>query len=56
MVGRAESLFDFSRTLPVDGSLLVPCSSPGPPVIKQLTQVVAMAPGLGGQFQSVCFP
>ena len=40
MVGHAKSLLDLSRTLPVDGSLLVPCSLPGPPVIKQLMQVV----------------
>ena len=49
-------LFDLSRTLPVDGSLLVPCSLPGPPVIKQLMQTVAMVPGHGGRFPSVCFP
>ena len=30
------SSFDLSRTLPVDGGLLVPCSLPGPPIIKQL--------------------
>ena len=28
------SLFDLSRTLPVGGGLLVPCSLPGPPVVK----------------------
>ena len=56
MVGHAKSLLDLSRTLPVDGSLLVPCSLPGAPVIKQLMQMVAMVPGQGGRFQSVCFP
>ena len=30
--------FDLSRTLPVGGGLLVLCSIPGPPVIKQLMQ------------------
>ena len=50
------SPFDLSRTLPVGGGLLVPCSLPGPPVIKQLMQVVTMVPGQGGQFQSECFP
>ena len=45
VVGHGVSLSDFSRTLPVDGSLLVPCSLPGPPVIKQLMQIVAMVPG-----------
>ena len=34
------SLFDLSQTLPVGGGLLVSCSLPGPPVIKQLMQMV----------------
>ena len=51
----AVSPFDFSRTLPVGGGLLVPCSLPGPPVIKQLMQMVTMVPDQGGPFQSVCF-
>ena len=56
-VGRhVVSHFDLSRTLPVGGGLLVPCSSPGPPVIKQLMQIVTVVPGQGRQFQSVCFP
>ena len=42
------SPFDLSRTLLVGGGLLVPCSLPGPPVIKQLMQIVTMAPGQGG--------
>ena len=42
------SPFDLSRTLLVGGGLLVPCSLPGPPVIKQLTQMVTVAPGRGG--------
>ena len=45
---------DLSRTLPVGGGLLVLCSLPGPPVVKQLMQIVTMVPGQGGQFQSVC--
>ena len=48
--------FDLSRTLPVGGSLLVLCSLPGPPVLKQVMQMVAMVPGQGGRLQSVCFP
>jgi len=48
------SPFDFSQIL-VAGGLLVPCSLPGPPVIKQFTQMVTMVPGFGGRFQSVCF-
>ena len=48
--------FDLSRTLPFGGGLLVPCSLPGPPVIKQRMQMVTMVPGQGGRFQSVCFP
>ena len=50
------SPFDLSRTLPVGGDLLVPCSSPGPPVVKQLMQMVTMVPGQGGQFQPVRLP
>ena len=50
------SPFDLSQTLLVGGSLLVPCSLPGPPIVKQLTQIVTMVPGQGGRFQSVCFP
>ena len=56
VVGHVVSPFDFSRTLPVGGGLLVPCSLPGPPVVKQLMQMVTMVPGQGGQFKSVCFP
>ena len=56
VVRHVVSLFDLSRTLLVGGGLLVPCSLPGPPVIKQLMQIVTMVPGQGGQFQSVCFP
>ena len=47
---------DLSRTLRVGGGLLVLCSLPGPPVIKQLMQMVTMVPGQVGQFKSVCFP
>ena len=50
------SVFDLSGTLPVGGDLLVPCSLPGPPVIKQLMQMVTAVPGEGGRFQLVCFP
>ena len=54
-VGHVVSPFDLSRTLLVGGGLLVPCSLPGPPVIKQLMQMVTVVPGQGGQFQSACF-
>ena len=50
------SPFDLSQILLVGGGLLVPFSLPGPPVIKQLMQMVPIVPGQGGQFQSVCFP
>ena len=50
------SPFDVSRTLPVDGGLFIPCSSPGPPAIKQLRQMVTMVPGQGGQFQVSVLP
>ena len=55
VVGHAASLFDLSQTLPVGSGLLVPCFLPGPPVIKQLMQMVTMVPGQDGWFQSVCF-
>ena len=55
-VGHVVSPFDLSRTLPVGGGLLVLCSLAGPPVLKQLMQMVTMVPGQGGWFQSVCFP
>ena len=54
-VGRPYGLaspFDFSRILPVGGGLLVPCSLPGPPFVKQLLQMVTVVPGQGGQFRS----
>ena len=53
---RAVSLYEFSRTLPVGGGLLVLYSLPGTPVAKQLMQMVTREPGHGGLFQSVCFP
>ena len=43
--------FDLSQTLLVGGGLLVPCSLPGPSVIKQLMQMVTMVPGQGGRLQ-----
>ena len=55
VVGLVVSPFDLSRTLPVGGGLLVPCSLPGPLVIKQVMQMVTMEPDQGGQFQSVSF-
>ena len=56
VVGHVVSPFSLSRILPVGGGLLVPWSLAGPPVVKQLMQIVTMVPGQGGQFQSVCFP
>ena len=56
VIRHVVSTFDLSRTLPVGGGLLVPCSVPGPPVLKQLMQMVTMVPGQGGWFQSMCFP
>ena len=56
MVRHVLSSFDLSQTLLVGGGLLVPYSLLGPPVVKQLMQMVTMMPGQGGQFQSVCFP
>ena len=56
VVGHVVPSFDLSQTLQVGGGLLVLCSLPGPPVVKQLMQMVTMVPSQGGQFQSVCFP
>ena len=56
VVGQVVSPFDLSRILLVGVGLLVPCSLPGPPVIKQLMQMVTVLPSQGGWFQSVCFP
>ena len=53
VVGQVLSPFDLSGTLLVGGGLLVPCSLPGPPVIKQLMQMVTMVSGQGGRV-SVC--
>ena len=53
VVRHVVSLFHLSRTLLVGGGLLVPCSLPGPPVVKQLMQMVTVVPGQGGQFQCV---
>ena len=50
------SPFDLSQTLMVGGGLLVPCSLPETPVVKQLMQMVTMVPGQGEWFQSLCFP
>ena len=51
VVGHVGSPCDLSRTLPVGGALLVPRSSPGPPVVKQLVRMVTVVPGQGGRFQ-----
>ena len=47
------SPFDLSQTLPFGGGLLVPCSLPGSPVIKQLVKMVTMVPGQRGWVVSV---
>ena len=52
MVGHVVSPFDLSQALSVGGGLLVPCSLPGPPIVKQLMQIVRV-PGQDGQLQSV---
>ena len=56
VVGHVVSPFELSWTLPVGGGLLVLCSLLGPPVVKQLMQMVTMVPGQGGWFQVMCFP
>ena len=56
VVGHVVSPFDVSWTILVGGGLLVLCSLPGPPVVKQFMQMVTVVPGQGGWYQSVCFP
>ena len=56
MDGHVASPFDLSRTLLVGGGLLIPYSLPGPPVVKQLLQMVTMVPGQGGQFYQYATP
>ena len=56
MVGHVVSPFDLSRTLLVGGGLLVPCSLPGPPVLKQLMQMVTMVPDQVGGFSQGASP
>ena len=50
VVIQVVSPFDLSQTLLIGGGLLVPCSLPGPPVVKQLRQMVTIVPGQGGRF------
>ena len=45
VVGRVVLPFDHSWALPVGGGLLVPCSLPGPPVIKQFMQMAIWLDG-----------
>ena len=45
VVGQVMSPFDLFRNLLVGGGLLVLCSLLGPPVIKQLMQMVTIVPG-----------
>ena len=40
---RLPSPFDLSWVLPVDGDSLVPCSLPGPPVVKQFVLMVTVS-------------
>ena len=53
MVGHVASPFDLSQIFLVGDGLLAPRSSLGPPVIKQLTQMLTMVSGQGEWFQSV---
>ena len=56
VAGHVVSPLDLSQTLPVGGGLVVPCSLPEGPVIKQLLQNVTLVPGQGGWFQTVHLP
>ena len=50
---RLASPFDLSWILVVAGGLSVLCSLPGPPVVKQLIQMVTVMSGQGRGFRSV---
>ena len=56
MDGYVVSPFDLSQTLPVGGSLLLPYSLPGSPVIEQLMRMVSKGPGQGGRFIQCASP
>ena len=56
VIGQVVSPFELFRTLPVGGGLLVPCFLPGPPVVKQLMQMVTMVPGRGGGLSQCASP
>ena len=51
VVRQVVSPFELSRILPVGGGLLVPCSLPELPVVKQLMQIVTMVPDQCWQIQ-----
>ena len=48
--------FDLCRTLPVGGGLLVPCSLPGPPVVKQLMKWLLKGLARMGGFSQCASP
>ena len=50
------SPLDLSQTLLVGVGLLVPCSLAGPPVVKQLMQMVTMVPDQVGGFSQGASP
>ena len=56
VVRQVVSPFDLSQTLLFGGGLLVPCSLLGPPVIKQLMQMVTMVPAKVGGFNQCVSP
>ena len=56
VVRHVMSPFDLSRTLSVGGGLLVPCSLPGSPVIKQLMQMVTTVLAKVGSFNQCASP
>ena len=56
VVGHVVSPFELSRTLPVGGGILVPCSLPGPPVVKQLMQMVSRCLARVGSFSQCASP
>ena len=56
VVGHVVPSFDLSQTLQVGGGLLVLCSLPGPPVVKQLMHMVTVVPGHSDGFSRCASP
>ena len=56
VVGHVVSPFDLSKTLLVDGGLLLPCSLPGPSVVERLMQMLLWCLARVGGFNPCASP